>query len=284
MANNPATINKELIAKLEKLTGKQTEPLQLLEEELESQESNSEVVAAAKEVIEAQKNGAQLPYEIARPLVNSLYKSNNLDVALELQSAVISREDSQACDHFNYGLIAKGLGKLDDAEKAYRKALEISPEDVAILSHLGYILEETGRKEEAEATFRKSVEADQKNADLHNQFAYYLWEHGNIDEAQAEVRKALDIDTKNSYAHATMGLLLFEKNDLDKGKRHYERAIRLSPEDEPLQQKFCYEYGRALVRNGYKSMARTYLETAKKYDCVIVTEEDIDAELAKIKD
>jgi len=284
MADNPATIDIKLVAQLEKLVGKQAEPIQLVEEEWETQESNPEIVDAANKAIEAQKAGATLPAEVARPLVNSLFKSNNLDQALELQSALITIEDAPASDHFNYGLILKGLERMDEAEKSYRKALEIAPEDVAILSHLGYLLEETGRKEEAEATFRKAVAGDPKNADLRNQFAYYLWEHGCADEAQSEVRKALELDGNNSYAHATLGLLLFEKNDLDKGKRHYERAIKLNPEDEPLQQKFCYEYGRALVRNGYKSMGRNYLEAAKKYECVIVSEEDIDAELAKIVD
>lgn len=284
MADNPAIDNKKLIALIEKLVGKQEEPIQLLEEEWDTQEANPEIVDAASKAIEAQKGGAALPAEIIRPLVNNLYKSDKLDQALELQSALTSSTDAPASDHFNYGLILKGLERVEEAEKSYRKALEIAPNDVAILSHLGYLLEETGRKDEAEQTFRQAVAADPKNADLRNQFAYYLWEHGNADEAQSEVRMALELDGNNSYAHATLGLLLFEKNDLDKGKRHYERAIKINPEDEPLQQKFCYEYGRALVRNGYKSMGRNYLDTAKKYECVIVSAEDIDAELAKIVD
>ena len=45
----------------------------------------------------------------------------------------------------NYGIILKSLGKLQDAELLYRKAIEINPDLAASHSNLGIILKDLGK-------------------------------------------------------------------------------------------------------------------------------------------
>jgi Flp pilus assembly protein TadD len=90
------------------------------------------------------------------------------------------------------------------------------------------------------------------------------------------------LDEDCSYAHATLGLLLFEKNDLDAGCRSYERAMELRPDDVRLCQKFHYEYGRAMARDGRKEEARSELNAALSAPADYVSRADIEAVLSKL--
>ncbi len=182
----------------------------------------------------------------------------------------------------NLGLSLDAQGRYDESEIAYRKAVEINPDDAQALHGLGSLLDTLGKYEEAEKAYRQSIALDDTQAIYHNNFAYFLLGIDRMSEAETEVQIALDMEPKNPYANATLGLILFEKNALDKGCRKYERAIKLAPDDLDLQQKFCYEYGRALIRNGYNASAREQLNYAKSIESGFVPTEMIDAELAKL--
>ena len=84
------------------------------------------------------------------------------------------------------------------------------------------------------------------------------------------------------YANATLALLSFEKDDLEGGRKGYGRAIELAPDDLDLQQKYHYEYGRALARNGKTENARGELQAAIEVDSDYIPKEQIEAELAKL--
>ena len=58
----------------------------------------------------------------------------------------------------NYGNILKDLGKLEEAEFLYRKAIEITPDFAKAHSNLGNILIDLGKLEEAELSTRKAIE------------------------------------------------------------------------------------------------------------------------------
>ena len=52
----------------------------------------------------------------------------------------------------------KDLGKLQEAELSYRKAIEIKPDFAEAHSNLGIILKDLGKLQEAELSTRKAIE------------------------------------------------------------------------------------------------------------------------------
>ena len=182
----------------------------------------------------------------------------------------------------NLGVLLSETDRKETAEEAYRKAIEIDPQRAAPWTNLGRLLEATGRREEAAEAARKAIEAGAHNAGEHNSLAYLLWECGRFEDAELEVMEALNDDPNHVYAHATLGLLRLEQNDLDEGRQGYEKAIELAPDDLPLLQKYHYEYGRALARNGRANEARTELEAALTVDANHVPREQIESELTKL--
>jgi len=75
---------------------------------------------------------------------------------------------------------------------------------------------------------------------------------------------------------------MFEKGDLERGRDEYHRAIELRPDDLPLQQKYHFEYGRALAQNGREGEARENLQAALDTNTDYIPKEQIEAELAKL--
>lgn len=302
--------------KLSKLVGRQETPQPLYSEKKDTQPPNPEVEVAARQAVALEKAGAALPIQLARSLATALYKSDESEAALAIYKQVVASPEAKSWDYSNLGVLLSLLNRNEEAENAYRKAIEMDPKNIKARNSLGYWLAKMGNHKEAETTFRKSVEADKKNSDAwynlgsllydignhteaesayrkaieadpkdaenHNALAYFLWSRGRFDEADAEVRRALEMDPDHCYANATLGLLEFERDRLDSGRAYYEKAVQLCPEDIRLQQKFHFEYGRALGRIGPCAEAERHLLVAKQLDCDFVSQEAIDAELAKL--
>ena len=373
----------EKIAEMRKLFDTHAEAKPLEEKDRGTQRPNGRIGAAASQVMILDKANVPLPIDVLRSLEESLYWSSELHAALEIQRIVMKSGTPTATDHFNLGVLLHETARKEEAEEAYREALNVDPEDADVWSNLGVLLDETGRKgdaeeayrtatnidprhdnawcnlgvvldetgrkeeaeqayrtaihldpndaiawndlgvlmkqagrkEEAEEAYRKALHADpgyakawlnlgslliatgrkdeaaeasQKamearahGADKHNCLAYLLWECGRFEDAELEVREALKDNPDYAYAHATLGLLRLEQNDLGEGRQGYEKAIELAPDDLPLLQKYHYEYGRALARNGEPEEARTEFETGLKVETDYVREQ-IEAELAKL--
>ena len=377
-------IAARLAERLQPMVQERGQPEALTEDMRGTRPPDSGLELAARQVVVLDKAGAKLPSDVKRVLAGLLYESGELEPAVAILTSLTAEADAGPEDHSNLGVALGSLGRLREAEEAYRKAIEIDPTLAAAWSNLGNLLSNAGRTEEAEEAYRKAIETDPEyakgwgnlggllsktgrteeaeeayrkaididpqlaeewhnlgillsdagrereaeeacrkavdidpqlaegwsnlgillsdagrageaeeayragidanpgDADLRNQLAYLLCETGRLSEAETVVREALAIDPDHSYANATLGLILFERDQLEEGRRCYEKAIEIKPDDKRLQQKFHFEYGRALGRNGHSSEARKHLMIAKKSDAGYVPMQQIDAELAKL--
>ena len=57
----------------------------------------------------------------------------------------------------NFGAILQGLGKLEEAEISYRKAIELKSDFADAHYNLGNILKDLGKSREAEILYRKAI-------------------------------------------------------------------------------------------------------------------------------
>jgi len=83
-----------------------------------------------------------------------LLEVGGLDAALELFAAIARDEPDEPRGHTGMGLALQMLGRPDEAEIAYRKALDIEPGNALALKHLGVLLQERGELEAAAECFR----------------------------------------------------------------------------------------------------------------------------------
>ena len=71
------------------------------------------------------------------------------------KSLELAPQDSES--HNNLGVTFEGLGRLEEAEASYRKAVKLKSDYYEAHNNLGNTLKELGRLKEAEASYRQAI-------------------------------------------------------------------------------------------------------------------------------
>lgn len=101
----------------------------------------------------------------------------NLEEMGDREGAIQAYEQAAAADpslldaHVNLGCLLHEAGRLDKAERAYRKGLEACGADPVLLYNLGVLLEDLDRKTEAAETYQSALRGDPAMADCHYNLA-----------------------------------------------------------------------------------------------------------------
>ena len=133
--------------------------------------------------------------------------------------------------HVHLGEVLKALGRPDEAIAGQRRALELKPDDASGHNKLGIALMERGRLDEAIASFRRSLHHRPDFAGTHCNLGNALAERGRMDEAILSHRRALELDPDFVGAHINLGNALRDRGRLDEAAASYERALKLKPGD-----------------------------------------------------
>ncbi len=131
-------------------------------------------------------------------------------------------------------LLAQHTEKYKEAEEAYRKSIEIDSNLVYPWNGLGYLFENhLERYDEAEEAYRKSIEIDPKQGDPWFYIGRLLAEHTTrYIEAEEAYRKCIEINPKNAHTWNRLGNLL--KNHLDRyeeAEEAYRKCIEIDPKN-----------------------------------------------------
>ena len=95
--------------------------------------------------------------------------------------------------HSNLGNVLGDLGRLDEAEACYRRALQIDPHNANVLSNLGATLSDLGRPDEAEASYRRALQIKPGFAEAHSNLALLFNAQGNSIMALDSIKQSLKI-------------------------------------------------------------------------------------------
>lgn len=116
------------------------------------------------------------------------------------------------------------------AERLYRSAIAVNPDQGEAYNQLGYLLLRTKRRDEAVATFRKYVEVSPGEANPHDSLGEALLAQGEVDASLAEYQKALEIDPVFSSAFLGLAQCFERKAQWVDAQKALERFIALEPE------------------------------------------------------
>ena len=148
-----------------------------------------------------------------------------------------------------------------DADREYRRALNLSPSSAAVHLHYGYYLLQTGRLEEALAESRIALELDPLSPAQH-QFAgrilYYLRRY---DDAAVLLQKAVAMNPSLGIVHEMLGLVYLARPlTYPQGLVESERARELMEKDPITTSQVGYAY----ALTGQKAKARDMLRELER--------------------
>lgn len=125
---------------------------------------------------------------------------------------VFSQEDKDPVQIFNQGQDAHEKGDYKTALKLYEEALRIAPEFPEAEYQRGNALQLLGRDSEAEKAFRRAMELRENWVLPITNLGEILVRNGKFDEAETILNKAIELDERNSTAYVALTELRLKTN------------------------------------------------------------------------
>ena len=121
-------------------------------------------------------------------------------------------------------------GRLQEAERIYRKVLDVEPSHADALHFLGMIAAQNDRPNMAIDLMTRSIALNSNVPAFHANLGRVCKEQGKLDEAVACYRRVLELQTNSSEAHYNLGNLLQTQGKLDDALACYQATVELRPD------------------------------------------------------
>jgi tetratricopeptide (TPR) repeat protein len=175
--------------------------------------------------------------EIRARLGQVLREAGDLEASLEQARFLLGQAGGDAgklvLAYNALGLTYYKMGKLDLAETALRKALEMDAKSAFVWNNLGLVALERGHDQEAFLDFQKGSELDPKYVQARLNKAVVFLDCGDYRHARQELERAVEIDPSDPEAQVALGVAARGDGKLDLARRAYERALDIEPDYPP---------------------------------------------------
>lgn len=170
----------------------------------------------------------------SRAAVTGLYNVYELsgaaaDTAAAIEIVVAANPDS-ASHHTLLGLVRVSQKRTGEAEKEFRRALELEPDRDLALAGLADLLTDTGRPDEARRMLEAAVGRKADQPEVRMALGRLYSRSGRVEEASREMIEAARLDPSSPSAQAQAGLLLIMLNAKERAAPYMERALALDPQ------------------------------------------------------
>ncbi|MEW6349811.1 MAG: tetratricopeptide repeat protein [Thermodesulfobacteriota bacterium] len=129
----------------------------------------------------------------------------------------------------NLGTALQNRGRVEEALKAYHRALQIRPESAETHNNVGNVIQEQGRTEEAIPYFRRAIELKPQARQPYVNLGAALMTLGKFEEAKEQFETAVKLYPQHPIARANLGIALINLGRLADGETHLKKAIELDP-------------------------------------------------------
>jgi choline-sulfatase len=163
-----------------------------------------------------------------RALATSLRRAGRNEEAVRALESLGGERDDAVAWHERALALAE-IGRLADAEKAERRALELNPLLPEPSNHLGVLLARQGRVAESLAHFDAATTIDPNNAKAWNNRANALRGLGRNEEAAHAYRKAADLSPRDPDPWNGLGVLAVQSGRAEEAATLFRRALSLAP-------------------------------------------------------
>lgn len=181
--------------------------------------------------------------------------------ALDILDRLRTSEDLPQA-HGLRALLLKHSGKLEEADAAFRKALELDPRSPGMLGDYATFLAQQERFDEAEDYYHRAVEADPKHANNLGNYATFLGQRGRFAEAEDYYHRAFEVDPKEANHLGNYATIMAQQDRIDEAEDYYRRAV----EADPKHADNLGKYGLFLSKRERFEEAESYYRRALEVD------------------
>jgi len=115
--------------------------------------------------------------------------------------------------------------------QGHPKSSQVKTEEAYRHMTLGISLSEQGNYAEAEKEFRKAIEMNPDLPEPHYNLGRLLFKQDRYEEAENALRESIKIDPEKADAHVILGLIFALRGRDSEAEQEFREVIRLSPDD-----------------------------------------------------
>jgi tetratricopeptide (TPR) repeat protein len=143
-----------------------------------------------------------------------------------------ARRSVAAQPGYYYGYVALGWTtylkqNYPEAETAYRRAIQLSPEVATLYVELARVLTSERRYRDAVAPLLKSIELDPKNYTSRFYAGVVYQKLGQLDKSAEQYRQAITINPSAAESRSNLGLIYYMLSETSKAREQWNAALRL---------------------------------------------------------
>jgi tetratricopeptide (TPR) repeat protein len=147
-----------------------------------------------------------------------------------MRRALTLREDAFFLD--NLGNLLWEIGRPDEAEVAYRRAIRVQPENINVRFNLGKLLKNMQRGEEAEQVLMHALLGFPAHPEIYHWLGTLLYERKQLDAADSAFRHALAIAPDLSDTLINLGRLHKDRERLEDAATCYRKMLIWQPQSD----------------------------------------------------
>jgi tetratricopeptide (TPR) repeat protein len=145
---------------------------------------------------------------------------------LDKAETMVSKPEEKLYMFFLRGEFYDRQKMYDQAEAQFRKALEIDPQNPAVLNYLGYMLADQGEKlPEALKMIRQAVDLEPQNGAYLDSLGWVYFKTGQYAEAEENLRKANERINTDPTVHDHLGEVYEKTGKLKMAVAQWERSM-----------------------------------------------------------
>ncbi|NTS75487.1 type IV pilus biogenesis/stability protein PilW [Catenovulum sp. SM1970] len=171
--------------------------------------------------------------------------------------------------HYSLAYYYQIVNELDNANNAYKRVLELDPENGDALNNYGAFLCQNGKIVEAEQYFLLAVEQDDyiREEQTYVNLGVCLLEHGGTEKALGYFDKALSHNPYSGKALVELADYHFSQGDVVEAKNYlkrYERAAKLTARSLWLGYRIAEQQGESHIAKQYGQSLIRYHANSKE--------------------
>lgn len=191
-----------------------------------------------------------------------LEQAGRLEDAIAETEKALQLDAKLVLAHVNLIILYGRTGDPEKAEGHYQAAVRLNPNQFPdAYYNYGVVLMQKGKLDEAERAFRRALEINPSFADAHNNLGYLLERQGKSAEAIEEYKKALGYKQDFRQAHFNLGRILVSQQQYQEGIQQLQQTVTPVDESTPA---YLYALGAAYGRAGERQKALLYLHEARE--------------------
>jgi tetratricopeptide (TPR) repeat protein len=181
-------------------------------------------------------NGTEDDFNVMSTMAGIYERSKKFVEAQSIIDSALKRFPDDERVYFIQGALFEKQNKVADAERAFRKAIELDANNAPALNYLGYMLADRNLKlDEALTLIKKAVDLDRAQGAYLDSLGWVYFRLNDLNSAEQFLKKAVLFVSTDSDVHDHLGELYFKQGRYEDARTEWTKSLQLAEDQEDAQ-------------------------------------------------